>query len=64
MIQTSIGELLIGGGVCACGRRFGTTTANLNQVEERDAEGNLIFVICFHGQVIIDNRGKGEQEWE
>jgi len=44
--------------VCACGQKIDTTVVNMYQVVERDEQGNIIYAVCCHGNVVVDSREK------
>ena len=53
-------------GICACGRRIETTGVGF-QYREYDGNGNVIYEICPHGQVVINKKQqqsspKGKEE--
>ena len=46
--------------LCPCGLEIDGTGMG-NRIESRDSEGNLIYVVCPHGVVVVDKIGYDEE---
>ena len=47
--------------ICPCGKRIEDITGNSYQVRTFDSEGNVIFAICVHGHIIINELQEEEK---
>jgi len=50
--------------ICPCGKRIENTSASPYQVRTFDNEGNVIFAICVHGHVVINELQEEEKNEE
>ncbi len=44
--------------ICPCGRPIETTAADPFTIVQYDKESNIVYAVCQHGVVVVDNRPK------